>query len=425
MKQKERISKKLPKRIQNRMAAFVMAAVLGISNFPAVHASALSDAQNTKDQAQSALDSQKGKINEIQQQKDSLMSEINALDADLVNIITNINILEGELEDKQAQLEKVSAELIQAQEDEKSQYGNMKKRIRYMYENGETNTLAIILGAVDFADFLNRIEYASQVYDYDRNLLTAYQETKEQVAQLKLQVEGERAELQEIQSSYEEQQQELEVQIANKRNKVSNFDNQMADAKELAKQYQNIIAQQNSIIQEEQRKKEEERKKQEEEEKKKIAAANNNNNNGNSNTGGKSGNKSDIKTGDSGANPGYSTKVSGGDVVNYACQFIGNPYVLGGESLTDGADCSGFIMSVYAKFGITLPHSSAALQSCGKEVSYNNAKAGDLICYAGHVAIYMGGGQIVHASNSAPYPAGGIKTNSATYRPMITVRRVL
>ena len=112
-------------------------------------------------------------------------------------------------------------------------------------------------------------------------------------------------------------------------------------------------------------------------------------------------------------------------MVNYACKFIGNPYVFGGTSLTDGCDCSGFVMSVYANFGVSLPHSSIALQSCGKEVSYSNAKAGDLICYAGHVAIYMGNGQIVNASSPAPYPVGGIKTNSATYRQILSVRRVL
>ena len=113
--------------------------------------------------------------------------------------------------------------------------------------------------------------------------------------------------------------------------------------------------------------------------------------------------------------------VSGQEVIDYACQFIGNPYVWGGESLTNGADCSGFIKSVYANFGISLPHSSVALQRAGSEVSYENAQPGDIVCYAGHVAIYMGGGQIVHASS----PSTGIKTGSATYRSIISVRRVL
>ena len=103
-------------------------------------------------------------------------------------------------------------------------------------------------------------------------------------------------------------------------------------------------------------------------------------------------------------------------------QFRGNPYVWGGTSLTNGADCSGFIMSVYAKFGVSLPHSSGAMAGCGRGVSYSEAMPGDIICYAGHVAIYMGGGQIVHASNAKD----GIKiSGNAAYRPIVAVRRVL
>ena len=100
----------------------------------------------------------------------------------------------------------------------------------------------------------------------------------------------------------------------------------------------------------------------------------------------------------------------GQEVADYACQFVGNPYKWGGTSLTDGADCSGFVMSVYAHFGISLPHSSSALASVGKGVSYSQAMPGDIICYSGHVAIYIGGGAIVHASNEKD----GIKiTNNA------------
>lgn len=112
---------------------------------------------------------------------------------------------------------------------------------------------------------------------------------------------------------------------------------------------------------------------------------------------------------------------SGQDVVNYALQFVGNPYVYGGTSLTNGADCSGFTMSVYAHFGISLPHSSSAQRSCGRGVSYSEAQPGDLICYEGHVAIYIGNGQIVHAST----PSSGIKVSSATYKNIITVRRLV
>lgn len=112
---------------------------------------------------------------------------------------------------------------------------------------------------------------------------------------------------------------------------------------------------------------------------------------------------------------------SGSSVISYASQFLGNPYVWGGTSLTNGVDCSGFVMQVYAHYGISLPHSSSALRSVGRGVSYSEAQPGDIICYSGHVALYIGGGQIIHASN----PSDGIKISPATYTNILAVRRVL
>lgn len=405
------------------LVAAGLVAILGISCFQSASASALSKAKNKKSEAQTALDNANADIENIQSQQQALQSQIDALDADLVNIIMNLDILEGELSDKQTELDNVTAQLAQAQEDEQNQYDAMKKRIVYMYENGDDSYIEALVGATDFSDLLNRLEYAQQIYDYDRNLLTQYQETVQQVADLKSQVETEKAELEEVQQSYQEQQASYESMIAEKQSQMSDFDTQLASAQSLAAQYKATVDEQNEIIRQEQAAAA-------------AAAAQNNNkgnntttannNNGNttgnnngSNTGGDS--TTGGSTGGGGLNPSFSTSVSGSDVVSYACQFIGNPYVWGGESLTDGADCSGFIKSVYANFGISLPHSSVALQRAGSEVSYENAQPGDIVCYAGHVAIYMGGGQIVHASS----PSTGIKTGSATYRSIISVRRVL
>lgn len=112
---------------------------------------------------------------------------------------------------------------------------------------------------------------------------------------------------------------------------------------------------------------------------------------------------------------------SGQAVVDYACQFIGNPYVWGGTSLTNGADCSGFVQSVYKHFGVSLPRTSGQMRGAGTGVSYSEAVPGDVICYDGHVGIYMGDGQIVNAINSSK----GIGVLSATYANIITVRRIL
>lgn len=117
-----------------------------------------------------------------------------------------------------------------------------------------------------------------------------------------------------------------------------------------------------------------------------------------------------------------SGSASGQAVANYALQFVGNPYVWGGSSLTNGADCSGFTMAVYANFGVSLPHYTGSQQQCGTAVnSLSEAQPGDLILYSGHVAIYLGNNQIVHASN----PRYGITTGTATYRNIVAIRRIL
>lgn len=112
---------------------------------------------------------------------------------------------------------------------------------------------------------------------------------------------------------------------------------------------------------------------------------------------------------------------NGKDVVDYACKFIGNPYVWGGTSLTKGADCSGFVQSVYKHFGVSLPRTSSSMRSSGTGVSYEEAQPGDIICYDGHVGIYMGDDKIVNAINKKR----GIGILSATYDNIITVRRIL
>ena len=276
---------------------------------------------------------------------------------------------------------------------------------------------------------------------------------------------------------YQHRQASMQTQLEEKKATSSDYDAQIAQAQNQAAQYTELIRQQNAEIQkiEEEEKKaaeeaarkaaeeaakkaaaEEAAKKAQEEANKKAAdeaakkaaeaskksssasgsntgsgssTSNKSNSNTSSNNASSSssattskdnGSSSSSSSGSSGSSVSYNP--TGQSVVNYACQFVGNPYVWGGTSLTNGADCSGFIMSIYAKFGVSLPHSSGAMAGCGRGVSYSEAMPGDIICYAGHVAIYMGGGQIVHASNAKD----GIKiSGNAAYRPIVAVRRVL
>jgi len=135
---------------------------------------------------------------------------------------------------------------------------------------------------------------------------------------------------------------------------------------------------------------------------------------------------SSKSSGSSGSAPAVTYAASGDNemgtaVADYALQFVGNPYVYGGSSLTNGTDCSGFVMSVYANFGVSLPHSSSADRSQGSAVDgLANAQAGDLICYSGHVALYIGNGQIVHASTAKT----GIIVSNADYKKVLAVRRI-
>ena len=297
----------------------------------------------------------------------------------------------------------------------------MKNRIRYMYENGDSSFLDAFVGAQSFADVLNKVENFSKVYDYDRNLLVEYQNTKTEVANLVTQVEEEKKDLEENQATYQEQQKNLEEMKAQKSSQMSDFENQLAQAQSLAAQYKQTVAEQNAIIAQ---------KLAEAQTVKTSTAGVSNVANNNSSSSSKSESKksSDSDSGNSNSESSSSDSSSsssgsgsGSAVASYGCQFVGNPYVWGGESLTNGADCSGFVKSVYGHFGVSLPHSSGALTGVGRAVSTSDMQPGDIVCYSGHVAIYIGGGQIVHASS----PSTGIKIGPVNYgKSIIAVRRI-
>lgn len=402
--------------MKKRLLATVLAAVMVISGTQIAGATSLSQARGQKNQAQNKLDSVNSQIADIESQQSSLQSEIDKVDSDLVDVLVSLDLISDQIDQKKVELAQAESDLAAAKEKEAEQYDAMKNRIRYMYENGDSSFLDAFVGAQSFADVLNKVENFSKVYDYDRNLLVEYQNTKTEVANLVTQVEEEKKDLEENQATYQEQQKNLEEMKAQKSSQMSDFENQLAQAQSLAAQYKQTVAEQNAII----------AQKLAEAQTVKTSTAGvsnvaNNNSSSSSKSESKKSSDSDSESSSSDSSSSSSGSGSGSAVASYGCQFVGNPYVWGGESLTNGADCSGFVKSVYGHFGVSLPHSSGALTGVGRAVSTSDMQPGDIVCYSGHVAIYIGGGQIVHASS----PSTGIKIGPVNYgKSIIAVRRI-
>ena len=402
--------------MKKRLLATVLAAVMIISGTQIAGATSLSQARSQKNQAQNKLDSVNSQIADIESQQSSLQSEIDKVDSDLVDVLVSLDLISDQIDQKKVELAQAESDLAAAKEKEAEQYDAMKNRIRYMYENGDSSFLDAFVGAQSFADVLNKVENFSKVYDYDRNLLVEYQNTKTEVANLVTQVEEEKKDLEENQATYQEQQKNLEEMKAQKSSQMSDFENQLAQAQSLAAQYKQTVAEQNAII----------AQKLAEAQTVKTSTAGvsnvaNNNSSSSSKSESKKSSDSDSESSSSDSSSSSSGSGSGSAVASYGCQFVGNPYVWGGESLTNGADCSGFVKSVYGHFGVSLPHSSGALTGVGRAVSTSDMQPGDIVCYSGHVAIYIGGGQIVHARS----PSTGIKIGPVNYgKSIIAVRRI-
>ena len=438
-------------------------------------------------------------VETLENQKSEVEAQADSINSQLVSLLVSYKALQQDIENQQVRIGEVGQDLAVAQENEQKQYEDMKLRIKYMYENGDASFAEAILTATSYSDLVNKSEYVEKVHGYDRNKLIEYVQTKEEVANLKTELEGEQADMEVMAQEMSSQQANLESTLTQMRAQIADFDSQLAsaqaeaDAKVARMQEEQQIAQSKS-----------------ENQTGNVSSANQvgsvantgttkptggNATSSTGNTTPSTGNTGTTKpaggnatpstgnttpstgntgttkpsggnttpstgntttpstgnvstttpsTGNTGTatpttgNTGTTTKPSTGSssntskpdnasagqkIANKGCEYIGNPYVYGGNSLTNGIDCSGFVQQIHAKFGISTPRNSTSLRYGGKAVAVSDMMPGDVVCYEGHVAIYIGGGQIVHASNSKPYPAGGIKTSNAYYRTIVAVRR--
>lgn len=395
-----------------------------------VSATTISDLQNELKNDQSQLKNVNQQISDYKGAQADIGEQIEELDSEMVALLTDINLIEEAIADKEEDIAQTQIEYDAAVADKDEQYESMKIRIQFMYEKGETSYLQLFFGAKSMSDMMNKANYVEELYEYDRKLLEEYEATVQQVASLQDTLEEEKSELETSKTELEEEQAYVEEVLAQKQEEYENYSVVLAKAKQEAATYTAKIKQETAQIkkleeEERKRKEEEERKRKEEEERKKkeqeallASQSDGDSDQKESSDSEKQEEEQKEETKKSSSSSGSS---KGQQIADYACKFIGNPYVAGGTSLTNGADCSGFVMAVYQAFGYSLPRSSYAQSGVGKSVSYSEAQPGDIIYYGGHVGIYIGNGQIVHASTERT----GIKITSATYRSIITIRRIV
>lgn len=372
------------------------------------------DAEKKKSQAEQDLKDKKNEINGLKDQQQITADDIKNKSAKLDEILAAQKKLQTDITSKQAEIEQNQKDLAAAREKQQEQYDAMKKRIQFMYENSaEDNIWTAIIESNGITDMLNRIEYVSDVYDSDRALMDSYQAAVEQVKEIGTKLDNDMNELTAMQDDYEKQQADVEAAIVALENQKEQYASQIAQAQQQAENYQNIITAQGKIIQEQ-------------EAAAAAAAARANSSPSSSSYDGGGAGKGGSIAGDyaagGGKNPGASTGVSGSSVVSYAMQFVGNPYVWAGNSLTNGVDCSGFVHEVYAHFGISTPRYSQAFKSVGQAVSFDNIQPGDVVVYPGHVAIYAGGGVIVEAQSTK---AGITANRSVQCHTILAIRRLV
>lgn len=421
------------RRFFTRFASTSLAILLGLSIFTCSNLSLSADAVT-----QEEIDAMKGQQTELQSKIGDLQSQIDGLQSQkdsavdqcllyqqqadtLAEQVANTNNIIGEY---QAQIAETQAELVEAEADEEDYYRLFCSRVRSMEESGTLSYWQILFSSQNFSDLLDNINLISEIMSYDNNVMGELEQVRQTVEETKAELEAEEAELEQALSDLETQKAEADAAyqaadaaLAVIQENESVYADQISSLEQQSEELEadivsseaeyaaQVAALEAAAAAEAQRQAEAEAAQQQRQEQQTTLP------------------EEQTTTSTTPTEPTPSNNSGlGSQIAAYACQFIGNPYVWGGTSLTNGCDCSGFVMSVYKHFGYSLPRTSYGQETCGRAVSYANAQPGDIVCYTGHVGIYIGDGMMVNALNSR---SGIVISSVNIIRSGFTIRRVV
>ena len=335
----------------------------------------------------------KKKQQELEQQKNTAEAEKSELSSELDSIVSKMEKTQSDLTAKETEINDAETELVTAKANEDDQYQTMKLRIKYMYEAGDATALESLVSSEDFSDLLSKAEYVQSVHGYDRDKLEEYVATKQKIADLKEQLETEQSQLESMQTEYETEESNLTTLIDSKHAEVADLDSQIQEAAEKAAKEE----------EERQKKAEEERQKQLQAASQNSTTTNGNSGNSNSSSSSNSNKGNSSSNSSSSSNKGNSSSSSSsssgsyvsGSTVSRAYSALGKPYVWGAAG-PNSFDCSGLVsFCLTGRYSHT--YSSSDFVGLTK---VSNPQPGDICVRVGHVGVYIGGGQMIHAPHT-------------------------